>query len=72
VIYEDRLGTIAVPTLITVRDHDECAPSLSQDIHDRIPGSTLVILQKSYHMTYVDQPGMFLRGVDDFLMGKTK
>jgi proline iminopeptidase len=70
--YEDHLGTIAVPTLIIVGDHDECAPSLSQAIHDRIPVSTLVILQKSYHMIYVDQPGMFLRAVDDFLMGKTK
>ena len=70
--YEDRLGTISVPTLITVGDHDECAPSLSQAIHDRIPGSTLVILPKSGHMTFVDQPGMFLRAVDEFLAGKSR
>ena len=31
--YADRLGTIKVPTLITVGDHDECDPSLSRDMN---------------------------------------
>ncbi len=65
--YADRLGTIRVPTLITVGDHDECEPSMARDMNARIPGSKLVILPESGHMTFVDQPGLFLRAVDEFL-----
>jgi len=65
--YADRLGTIKVPTLITVGDNDQIDPSIARDMHARIPGSKLVILPKSGHMTFVDQPGMFNRAVDEFL-----
>jgi len=65
--YADRLGTIKVPTLITVGDNDETDPSIARDMHARIPGSKLVILPKSGHMTFVDQSGMFNRAVDEFL-----
>jgi proline iminopeptidase len=65
--YTDRLAEIHVPTLITAGDHDECAPRLSQTMHEKIPGSKLVILPKSGHMTFVDQPTLFLRAVDEFL-----
>jgi proline iminopeptidase len=65
--YADRLGTIHVPTLITVGDHDESDPSIARDINARIPGSRLVVLPKSGHMTFVDQSALFLRAVDGFL-----
>ncbi len=65
--YGDRLGAIRVPTLITVGDHDECDPSLSREMHEKIPGSRLVVLPRSGHMTFVDQPALFLKAVDDFL-----
>jgi proline iminopeptidase len=65
--YTDRLSTIHVPTLITVGDHDECDPSLSRTMHEKIAGSKLVVLPKSGHMTFVDQPNMFIHAVDDFL-----
>jgi proline iminopeptidase len=65
--YADRLGSINVPTLITVGDHDECDPSLARDMHQRIRGSSLVILPKSGHLTFVDQPATFNRVVDEFL-----
>ncbi len=67
--YADRLSSITVPTLITVGDHDECAPSLSQEMHEKIKGSKLVILPKSGHMTFVDQPNMFIKTVNEFLRG---
>jgi proline iminopeptidase len=70
--YADRLGTIKVPTLITVGDHDESDPSLARDMHARIPGSQLVIFPKSGHMTFVDQPGLFVHAVDSFLHGTGK
>jgi proline iminopeptidase len=65
--YAERLPSIKVPTLIVVGDHDECDPSLSQDMHARIPGSKLVILPGSGHMTFVDQPSLFLEAVQGFL-----
>lgn len=65
--YGDRLNSITVPTLITVGDHDECAPSISREMHEKIGGSKLVILPQSGHMTFVDQPGLFLKAVGEFL-----
>lgn len=65
--YTDRLSSIQVPTLITVGDHDECDPSLSQEMHEKIAGSTLIILPKSGHMTFVDQPSLFITAVNEFL-----
>jgi proline iminopeptidase len=41
--YTDRLSSIRVPTLIIVGDQDECDPSLSQEIHEKITGSALII-----------------------------
>jgi len=70
--YEARLPGIRVPTLITVGDHDECDPSLSREMQALIPGSKLVVLPESGHMTFVDQPGLFLRAVDEFLRGASR
>lgn len=68
--YADRLSTIKVPTLITVGDHDECDPSLAKAMHSLIPGSKLIILPQSGHMTFVDQPGLFMTAVENFLSGR--
>jgi proline iminopeptidase len=65
--YVDKLPTIHVPTLIIVGDHDECDPSLSKEMHEKIHGSKLIILPKSGHMTFVDQPELFIGAVDSFL-----
>ena len=65
--YTERLSMIKVPTLITVGDHDECEPSLAEAMHAKIKGSKLVVLPKSGHMTFVDQPQMYIEAVDNFL-----
>ena len=65
--YGDRLSTIKVPALITAGDNDECNPSLSREMNEKIAGSKLVIFPKSGHMTFVDQPVLFISAVDDFL-----
>lgn len=65
--YAERLPSIRVPTLITVGDHDECDPSLSREMQSLMTGSKLVVFPRSGHMTFVDQPGMFIRSVDEFL-----
>jgi proline iminopeptidase len=68
--YTDRLATIKVPTLILVGEHDECDPSLSEAMHEKIAGSKVVVLPKAGHMTFVDQTGMFTDAVSRFLRGK--
>ena len=65
--YTDRLFSLKVPTLITVGDNDQCDPSLSKEMNEKITGSKLVIFPKSGHMTFVDQPTMFITAVDEFL-----
>jgi len=65
--YVDRLHVIKVPTLIIVGDHDESDPIMSKEMHEKIAGSQLFIVPSSGHMTFVDQPGLFMRTVEDFL-----
>src|SRR5215831_14406884 len=68
--YGDRLPSIKVPTLIICGDHDESDPSLSKEMHEKIAGSKLVILPQSGHMTFVDQPNLFIKSIDDFVHGR--
>jgi proline iminopeptidase len=65
--YLERLPSIKVPTLIVVGDHDECDPSLSKEMNEKIAGSKLVILPNSGHMNFVDQPEMWQKAVEGFL-----
>ena len=65
--YADRLSSIKVPTLIAVGDHDECDPSIAEEMHQKIAGSKLVVIPQSGHMTCVDQPTLFLKEVGQFL-----
>jgi proline iminopeptidase len=65
--YTDLLPVIHVPTLVMCGDHDESAPALSETMHAKIKGSTLVILPKSGHMNFVDQPDLYISAVDGFL-----
>jgi proline iminopeptidase len=65
--YLDRLSTIKVPTLIIAGDHDQCDPSLSKEMHDKIANSSLVIVPSSGHMTFVEQPALFVKTVSDFV-----
>jgi proline-specific peptidase len=68
--YTDRLATIHLPTMVIAGDHDECDPSLSRTMHEKIARSRLVILPNSGHLTFVDQPGMFLDDVEQFLQAR--
>jgi proline iminopeptidase len=63
----DRLHTIHVPTLVMAGDHDECDPSLSREMHEKIAGSKIVILPNAGHMNFVDQPEMWQNAVQEFL-----
>jgi len=52
-----------------LRAQSEAAPRSAPPatMHEKISGSQLVILPKSGHMTFVDQPRLFLAAVADFL-----
>jgi proline iminopeptidase len=65
--YVDRLHNLHVPTLIVVGEHDECDPSLSKEMHEKIAGSKLTILPNAGHMNFVDQPEMWQKAVQGFL-----
>ncbi len=63
----DRLSQIKVPTLILVGDHDQSDPAMSREMNAKIPGSKLVVLPNSGHMTFVDQPDLFVKAITDFV-----
>ena len=65
----DRLHTIHVPTLVMAGDHDECDPSLSKEMHEKIAGSKIVIFPNAGHMNFVDQPELWQKAVNEFLAG---
>lgn len=65
--YTDRLVGIKVRTLMVVGEHDECEPALSQAMHEKIAGSKMVVLPNAGHMTFIDQTGIFIKAVDEFL-----
>jgi len=65
--YLDRLAALRVPTLVTVGDHDETDSELARATHRAIPGAKLAVIPESGHMTFVDQPALYLRTVGDFL-----
>jgi proline iminopeptidase len=65
--YTDRLAGLTMPTLMVVGDHDECDPELSRDMQAKIKDSKLVVVPQAGHMTFVDQPDLFVKTVDEFL-----
>jgi 3-oxoadipate enol-lactonase len=64
----ERLGEIALPTLIVVGEDDPGTPvSASQAIHEQIKGSELVILKSAAHLSNIEQQDAFNTAVLDFL-----
>lgn len=62
-----RLGEIRVPTLVTVGSEDELTPACSEQIHQRLADSQLVVFEDCSHMTFWEQPHQYVRAVDEFL-----
>lgn len=64
----DRLGEIAVPTLVIVGVADFICPENSaRELADGIPGAELVILQGSGHFGHVEEPDVFQDAVLKFV-----
>jgi proline iminopeptidase len=66
----NRLGEIRVPTLILVGRYDELPVELSQEMHRRIPQSTLTVLENSSHFGMFEEEERYLDSVYRFLTAK--
>lgn len=67
--YLERLPEIRTSTLIIVGEDDPGTPvELSEAIHERIPGSRLVVLPSAAHLSNVEQAEAFNRALIGFLL----
>jgi proline iminopeptidase len=64
--YADRLRSVRTPTLIIAGEHDAWSLQMSKEMHANMRNSSLAILPKSKHMTFVDQTTLFNDTVDAF------
>lgn len=64
---KDRLGDIAVPTLIVSGRYDEAAPPLQKTLLDGIKGSEWVLFEESSHTPHVEEPARYMSVVGDWL-----
>jgi proline-specific peptidase len=63
----DRLGEITVPTLLIGGRYDECRPAHLEEMHRRIPGSQLAIIEDASHLCFAEQPDEFTSLLNSFL-----
>jgi L-proline amide hydrolase len=64
---KDRLGEIAVPTLLVSGRHDEATPALQETLLEGIRGSEWVCFEESSHMPHVEEHERYMRVVGDWL-----
>ncbi|MCX7143449.1 MAG: alpha/beta hydrolase [Proteobacteria bacterium] len=65
-----RLKEILCPTLIIVGRDDPGTPvAMSEEIHQAMPGSKLVIIPDAAHLANLEQPDAFNDALSDFLAG---
>lgn len=63
----DRLTEIAVPTLLVGGRYDECTPGHLEEMHSRIKGSQLSIIEHASHLCFAEQPDVFNSLANSFL-----
>jgi len=68
--YRPKLKDVAKPTLVIVGEHDRTTtPRAAHVLHDGIPTSELVVIPTAGHMSFVEQPDLYLAAVRRFLSG---
>ena len=66
--YTPVLGTITVPTLVIVGSDDEYTPVADAEyMHERVPGSELVVVDGAAHMPNLERPEVFNKAVAELL-----
>ncbi|MCL4368539.1 MAG: proline iminopeptidase-family hydrolase [Actinobacteria bacterium] len=63
----DRIGEIAVPTLLTCGRYDECTPENTQYYADLIPGAEVAVFESSAHMAHFEEADRYNDVLRDFL-----
>lgn len=69
-VIDDRadLGSLTVPALVVVGRHDViCGVRWAEELHRLIPGSELLILEKSGHFGHLEEPEAFAQAVTRFV-----
>jgi proline iminopeptidase len=62
------MSSIRIPTLVLVGEYDFiCGPRWAEEMHEAIPGSRLVILERSGHMSHVEKPREFADSIREFV-----
>lgn len=65
---EDRLGQVTSPTLVLTGRRDRaCVPEAAEAIAAGIPDAQLLIFEGSGHMTFVEEPEVYVEAVSRFL-----
>jgi proline iminopeptidase len=62
-----RLREVVAPTLFTCGRYDEATPEATAWYHGLVPGSEMVVFEKSAHMAHLEEPDAFLAVARDFL-----
>ena len=63
-----RLKEIRCPTLIVVGEQDPATPvTMSEEIHQAMPGSRLAVIPSAAHLANVEQPDAINQLIEDFL-----
>ena len=63
----DRLGEIAVPTLVTVGRYDEVTIACTETLAQGIPDAELVIFEHSAHVSHLEERDRYMDVVAGFL-----
>jgi proline iminopeptidase len=65
---EDRLDLVEAPTLVLAGRHDRtCPPEAAEEIAAAIVDAQLLIFEASGHMTFVEEPEVYIEAVSRFL-----
>ena len=63
-----RLKEIRCPSVVIVGKDDPGTPvAMAEEIHQALPGSTLVIIPSAAHLSNLEQPDAFNQALDEFL-----
>ena len=63
----DRLPEIGVRTLLVGGRYDECTPGHLEEMHRRMAGSQLVIIEDASHLCFAERPEEFNTVINSFM-----
>lgn len=64
---EGKLGAVDVPTLIISGAFDESTPAINKLMNEKIKNSSWLLLKKSHHIGYVEEPDVVIESIKNFV-----